>query len=64
MIPRDRPAPAAEEIEITPEMIEAGVAALDEFLGSYDRASLAKVIYTTMRLNAPCQTLLKPEGAN
>ena len=47
---RDRP---AEEMEITPEMIEAGVIALEEFSGSYGAAQLAAAIYTTMAALAP-----------
>jgi hypothetical protein len=36
MIPRDRPAPAGGEVEITSEMIEAGVKALSTFSRMFD----------------------------
>ena len=42
--------PANCEIEITPEMIEAGVAALDDGLSlDSDHWSLARAVYSAMR---------------
>jgi hypothetical protein len=38
------------EIEITPEMKEAGAAALEEFSGSYSDVMLVEAVYIAMRL--------------
>jgi hypothetical protein len=47
--PSDRPAPADGEIEITPEMIEAGAAALAECSSDYyDPEDVAAAIYRAM----------------
>ena len=45
--PRDRPAGQAE-IEITPEMVESGVLACDEFFETYSTEMLVKEIYKAM----------------
>lgn len=47
MSERDRPMPKDEEV--TPEMVEAGVIALEEFSESYGQAELATEVYNAMR---------------
>tara|TARA_R110000824_G_scaffold118960_15_gene272404 strand:+ start:102140 stop:102289 length:150 start_codon:yes stop_codon:yes gene_type:complete len=38
------------EIEVTPEMIEAGATVLEEFSRFHDGRVLASMVYTAMRL--------------
>jgi hypothetical protein len=49
----DRPADDTDEIEVTPEMIEAGVAELKHFNPDFDRAEDAvRWIFEAMELNS------------
>ena len=42
---KNRQAGAPDELEITSAMIEAGLRALDEALGSYDEAGVVRAVY-------------------
>jgi hypothetical protein len=44
---------AEDRIEVTPEMISAGIAALEEAKGSYAEAQLVERVYIAMRAAAP-----------
>ena len=46
---RDRPELQAGEVEITPQMIEAGLAILDEGRDSYSEGDLVRRVYNAMR---------------
>jgi len=45
------------DIEITVEMIDAGVSALEYHSGSFANVQLVEAVYTAMRELAPYQTL-------
>ena len=48
---RDGPAALSQaEIQISPEMVEAGVSCLEEFSESYPAAELVRAIYSAMAL--------------
>ena len=44
----DTKLPECNDVEITPEMIEAGVIALEECRGAFDDWNLVVVVYTAM----------------
>jgi hypothetical protein len=48
MIRGDRPAQSGVEIEITPEMIEAGVAALEALESDVSRRTLVEEVFLAM----------------
>lgn len=45
-----------DAIEITPEMVSAGVASYEGLLGVFDDYGLVKAIYTSMALAAPVES--------
>jgi hypothetical protein len=64
MIPRDRPAPADGEIEITPEMIKAGVRAFYNYDERFEPVEMAVIrILQVMVSNQPVQRMQAVPGA-
>ena len=50
------------EMEITPEMIEAGVSTLEYHSGSFANVQLVEAVYTAMRELEPGQILRAPRA--
>ncbi len=56
----DRPVPESGEIEVTPEMIEAGVSVLADdwgVIGSHAASELTEVVFRAMMAVAPSSVL-------